>query len=137
MEGGPIWQSRWPAKGRRNGRTVIEEVLNQRIRLRDGGRPRSITNFDAFVLTIVRAAIQCNPKAWAPTLALIRSAGILGEEPDASSQEPFTADDEALIADFLARHGSETNRTEGAEQAEGNDKETLREATPLKKGTAS
>jgi uncharacterized protein DUF5681 len=124
-------------KGRRNGRTVVEEALNQRIRIRQGGRARSLTNFDAFVLTILGAAIQRDAKAWGPLLSLIRSAGILGEAPEATSQEPFTADDEALIAEYLLRHGNEIGGTEGTEQPEGDDEKTSRETTPPKKGTAS
>jgi hypothetical protein len=124
-------------KGRRNGRTVVEEALNQRIRIRQGGRARSLTNFDAFVLTILGAAIQRDAKAYGPLLSLIRSAGILGEAPEATSQEPFTADDEALVAEYFLRHGNEIGGTEGTEQPEGDDEKTSRETTPPKKGTAS
>ena len=105
-------------KGQRNVHTVVDGELSQRIKVREGNRTRSLTKLDAFVVTLVNAALKGDAKAWASLINLLRSLGLIGESPAANDQKPFTADDESIIADFLRRQGSE-------EQAptESNDKE--------------
>jgi hypothetical protein len=44
-------------KGPRNVRTVVEEALNQRIRIKEGDRIRSLTKLDGVILTMVSAAL--------------------------------------------------------------------------------
>ena len=44
-------------KGPRNVRTVVEEALNQRIRIKEGDRIRSLTKLDGVILTMVTAAL--------------------------------------------------------------------------------
>jgi hypothetical protein len=39
-------------------------------------------------------------------IAMMRSLGMTGEPPPATNPEPFTPDDQSLIADYLRRHGS-------------------------------
>ena len=36
---------------------------------------------------------------------MIRPTGLMDEEPEASSRETVSAEDDAILADFLARHG--------------------------------
>ena len=94
-------------KGQRNVRTVVEEALNQRIRIREGDRTRSLTKLDGVILTMITGALKGDAKALASLIAFMRSLGMTGEPPAANDQKPFTADDESLIADFLWRQGSE------------------------------
>ena len=107
-------------KGQRNVRTVVDGELSQRITVREGNRTRSLTKLDAFVVTLVNAALKGDAKAWASLINLLRSLGLIGESPAANDQKPFTADDESIIADFLRRQGSE-------EQQPTNDKEKDKE----------
>ena len=93
-------------KGQRNVHTVVGEVLSQRITIREGNRTRSVTKLDGVIVTMVNGALRGDPKAQAALIAMMRSLGMTGEPPPATKAEPFTADDQSLIADYLRRHGS-------------------------------
>ena len=114
-------------KGQRNVRTVVDGELSQRIKVREGNRTRSLTKLDAFVVTLVNAALKGDAKAWASLINLLRSLGMTGEPPVATDQKPYTADDESIIADFLRRQGSEEQQpTKNKEK----DKEGPTDTTP-------
>ena len=93
-------------KGQRNVHTVVAEALSQRITIREGNRTRSVTKLDAVILTMLTAALKGDAKAQASLIALLRSLGMTGEPPEVPTQEPFTADDQGLIADYFRRNGS-------------------------------
>src|SRR6516225_5377227 len=93
-------------KGQRNVHTVVGEVLSQRIKIREGNRTRTLTKLDALIVTMVNAALRGDAKAQASLIALLRLLGMTGEPPQAPTQEPFTVDDQGLIADYFRRHGS-------------------------------
>ena len=118
-------------KGQRNVRTVLNDALNQRIKIREGDRSRSVTKLDAVIMTMVNAALKGNAKAQASLITMMRSLGMIGEPPAVSNQASFTADDEGLIADFLRRRGSEIQRA-----TEIKDKEEPRGANPSNGRTA-
>ena len=90
-------------------RTVVEEVLNQRITIREGDRTRSLPKLDGVVLTMVNKALQGDVKTQTALFALFRSLGMTGEMPEPTSTEPVTAHDGEIIADFLRRHGASTD----------------------------
>ena len=94
------------AKGQRNVHTVVDEVLSQRITIRERNRTRSVTKLEAVIVTMVNAALRGDAKAQASLIALLRLLGMTGEPPQAPTQEPFTVDDQGLIADYFRRHGS-------------------------------
>ena len=98
-------------KGQRNVRTVLNDALNQRIKIREGDRSRSVTKLDAVIMTMVNAALKGDAKAQASLITMMRSLGMTGEPPAVSNQASFTADDEGLIADFLRRRGSEIQQS--------------------------
>jgi hypothetical protein len=106
-------------KGQRNVRTVVDDALNQRIKIREGDRSRSVTKLDAVIITMVNAALKGDAKAQASLITMMRSLGMTGEPPAATNQEPFTADDEAVIAAYIRRHGSELQRPTDIEGKEG------------------
>ena len=92
-------------KRQRNVRTVVGEVLNEPIKIREGNRTRSVTKLDAMIRSMTHAALAGNAKSQANIIALLRTLGMTGQAPEASHAEPYTVDDEALIVDFLHRHG--------------------------------
>lgn len=92
-------------KGRRNVRTVVEEVLSQRIAIREGDRTRSLSKLEGLVLTMLNKALQGDAKAQTAFMHLIRSVGMTEEMPTPTSSEPITVHDGEIIADFLRRHG--------------------------------
>jgi len=120
-------------KGQRNIHTVVDEALSRRITIREGDRTRSLTKLDAMILTMVNAALKGDPKAQASLITMMRSLGLIGEPPPATNQEPFTADDAAVIADYFRRHGAKAQPPE----SEGKEDSRLRDTIPPEKGTAS
>jgi hypothetical protein len=91
-------------KGQRNLRTVLEETLKQRVKVREGDRVRSLSKLDSVVLNIVHKAIQGDPKAQVNLINLMRSVGLAAEPPAPSNREPVTTHDTDIVADFLRRH---------------------------------
>ena len=102
-------------KRQRNVRTVVEETLNQRIKIREGNSTRSITKFDGVILTMTNGALKGDAKAVAALMSLLRSLGMTDEAPQVSDTEPFTNNDEALVADFLRRRGVASASPSGSE----------------------
>lgn len=91
-------------KRRRNVRTVIEEALDQKIKIRERDRSRSVSKLDAIVLMVMNKALQGDAKALSSFIGLLRSVGLTSEMPEPSNTLPLTAQDEGIIADFLRRH---------------------------------
>jgi hypothetical protein len=111
-------------KRHRNVRTVVEEALNQKVKLKEGDKTRSVTKLEAVVQTIVNGALQRDPKAQVSLMALVRSVGMMGEAPEPSNSEPFTANDGALIADYFRRHSAASEQPDDPEGKEGSTVET-------------
>jgi Family of unknown function (DUF5681) len=114
-------------KRQRNVRTVVEETLSERIKIREGNRTRSVTKLDGIVLTMVNGALKGDPKALGSLVNLLRSTGMADEAPEASHAEPFTADDGAVIADFMQRQSAALEPTE---TSEGNGEATVDTTSP-------
>ena len=85
---------------------MVNEALNQPITIREGNRTRKTTKLDGVIMTMVNDALKGDAKALASLIALLRSLGMTGEPPQAPTQEPFTADDQGLFADYFRRNGS-------------------------------
>jgi hypothetical protein len=102
-------------KGQRNVRTVVDDALNQRIKIREGDRSRSVTKLDAVIMTMVNAALKGDAKAQASLITMMRSLGMIGEAPEVADAQSFTANDEAVLADFLRRQTPESQQSEAAD----------------------
>ena len=102
-------------KGQRNRRTVVDEVLNEKITIREGKRSRRVTKFEAMILRTANDAVSGSAKALSTMLALTRSLDLMGG-PQATHAEPVTDDDAAVIADFQRRHENPVEATEGIEK---------------------
>jgi Family of unknown function (DUF5681) len=114
-------------KGQRNVHTVLDETLNQRITIREGNRTRSLTKLDGLILTMVSAALKGDTKAQASLMTMMRSVGMIGEAPEIADAQPFTANDEAVIEDFLRRQTPASLQTEATD---GNEQSAPDETTP-------
>jgi hypothetical protein len=99
-------------KGQRNVRTVLDETLKERITVREGNRTRSVSKLHAMILRMTNDAVSGNAKAQSNVIALARSLGLIAEPHEVTNTEPFTADDLAMIVDFLARHGNHAETTQ-------------------------
>jgi hypothetical protein len=92
-------------KGQCNLRTIVTETLNERITIREGERRRRVPQSEALVRSILNRALKGDLRAFNPLMALIRIAGLAGEEPEAAEAGALTQADEALLVDYLRRHG--------------------------------
>ena len=92
-------------RGQRNLRTVVQEVLKETITIREGERTRTISRLDAIVRVTINNALRGDVKALAAFIQLIRPMGLMDGEAETPSQGVVGADDDAILAEFLARHG--------------------------------
>jgi len=104
--GGRPGNPRGRPKGKRNARTLLDATLNEKVTVREGNRTRSVTKLHAMILRMTNDAVSGNARAQANLIALARSLGLMGEPQEATIAEPLTADDLALMVDFLGRHGN-------------------------------
>ncbi|MCJ2057175.1 DUF5681 domain-containing protein [Methylobacterium sp. J-048] len=99
------------AKGARDVKTVIEEAMkrefSQTVTVVEGGKSRTLTKLDLIVITNVNKAAKGEARSLRELLALAHRLGLLeGPPPTAEALEaatPFSAEDQAIVARFLAR----------------------------------
>jgi uncharacterized protein DUF5681 len=86
---------------------VLDRALNARVVVNESGRRRTITMREAIVRGIVNDAARRDPKAIRLLLTLMhRHSPGAGAVPDSVS---VLAEDQAILADFLARHSPTTS----------------------------
>jgi hypothetical protein len=95
---------------------VLEEALSEKVKVKKGDKTRWRTSLEAIVLRIVTDALNRDPKALAALMAMMRSVGMTGEAPEVNNLEAFTADDAALIADFLQRQSTPSEQPDAQEE---------------------
>jgi Family of unknown function (DUF5681) len=87
-------------------RAVVEKVLEEKIDVREGNRVLRMSNRQALARAALRRALNGDPKLLR-ALALMMRAEIGLEQPEDGAAAHVSASDEAILADFLARHGTE------------------------------
>ena len=90
---------------------VTEQILDEKIEMRTGDRVLRMSNRQALVRSAIRQALAGKPRLLSVLPAIMRyETETLQGRADANPH--FAAEDEAILADFLARHKS-TNTTDG------------------------
>jgi Family of unknown function (DUF5681) len=90
------------AKGSQNLRTILKQVSNEQIQIRDGDRPRRMSRMEALVRTTYARAFKGDPKALGSLIMLLRQIGLT--ESDETTTELLQGPEyAAIVADFLAR----------------------------------
>ena len=69
-------------KGAKNHATVLEKVLNQKVRVRDGGKIKQITMFEAMMHSAAHRAMKGDTKAFLAIMAQVQKAGLLDPPAD-------------------------------------------------------
>jgi hypothetical protein len=110
-------------KKQRNGRTVLEATLDERITIREGKRTRSVTKHDAIILRLVNDAASGDAKALSNLITLMRLYGLIEQPQETTSTQSFTADDLAIITDFIGRLENQEESTQPAGSTESSDTE--------------
>ena len=73
--------------------------------MREGDRTRNVSKMDAIIEVTLNKALQGDFKAVAAFIQFARCAGLMDEKPELSSTESISAEDEAILAGYLERHG--------------------------------
>jgi hypothetical protein len=98
-------------------RAVVEKVQEEKVEIREGHRILRMSNRLALVRTAFRRALNGDPKLLR-TVAQLARAEV--EPPEDEAAAVVSASDEAILADYLARHGAEPDQVnkQGYETAE-------------------
>ena len=73
---------------------------------------------DAIIQVTFNKALKGDAKGLVAFLQLVRWAGLMDEEPELSSAEAISAEDEAILAEFLERHGLKPRARDPPAEAE-------------------
>lgn len=96
-------------KQRRNFKTILAEVLQEPVQIRQGERARTVPYTEALIRSMASRALQGDAKFTAEVITLIRLSEGAAEESNRQPAQELTAADEKLIANFLERHGTESS----------------------------
>ena len=100
---GEVRNPRGRRKGQRNHKTVLLEILDGKVKIKVGHQVRWVPRYEAIYLRLTNDAMNGDAKAQA--ILLQRLDRIMsGPEVASPHHTPISSDDEALVADFLARH---------------------------------
>jgi hypothetical protein len=91
--------------GRRNLATVAREALQKKVTIQEGDRTRKVSKMDAIIQVTLNKALKGDAKALVAFFQLVRSAGLMDEEPETSSTESLSVEDQAILVEYLERHG--------------------------------
>lgn len=94
-------------KGTLNFRTDLVKELAEAIVVNEGGARRKITKQRAFIKSMVARALQGDGRATNSLLLAIARLLPPPPEPEPAQTPVLSADDEAILAAFLARHGKQ------------------------------
>ena len=102
-------------RGQPNFRTAVREALQEKVAIREGDRQRKLSKMDAIIQVALTKALRGDAKGLAAIVQLVRWAGLMDEQPELSSTESISAEDEAVLAGFLERHGLKPSKDPPAE----------------------
>jgi hypothetical protein len=102
-------------KGSKNLKTIVEEVFNSRIQVRQGGKVRTMTKMEAIVEKMFEGALKGDSKARAETIRLV---GAYLEQTSAAVGNTIGKTGEEIVKAFLEEHIAETPGDEKFTQPE-------------------
>lgn len=85
-----------------NLKTDLSAEMSEMIQISEGGNPRRITKQRALLKSLTASAIKGDPRA--ANLILNLLARVLEDAPPPTASSPVSAEDEAILAAFLARN---------------------------------
>ena len=116
-------------RGQPNFRTAVREALKEKITIREGDRTRTVSKMDAIIQVTFNKALKGDAKALVAFLQFVRWAGLMDEEPELSSTESISAEDEAILYGI-----SRAPWTEAERQAIGRSRTPLRQDSERRSG---
>jgi hypothetical protein len=93
-------------KQSRNMRTIVQQVLNEDMQIREGGRLRRMSAMEALVRTTLTRSFKGDPKALVSLIVLLKQSGYGADRDEPTTDLLSGADYEAIVANYLARNVS-------------------------------
>ena len=90
-------------RGLRNAKTEIADILGQPIKVREGNRICRTTKFGAMTLAHVQNGMKGDVRSYNAVTSVMARTGLLNAADAEGDTKPLSAEDEAIIRDFLAR----------------------------------
>jgi Family of unknown function (DUF5681) len=98
-------KGRLPQK--RNFKTMVKQVVEEQVQLREGGKERRMPKLEALFRTIMSRAFKGDPKFVASFLVILKQSGYGTEVTEGSPELPVGVDHEAVLKESLGRLGRE------------------------------
>lgn len=105
--------------GTRNLKTDLAEELAERIAINEGGRRQAVSKQRGMLKQLMAQALNGDVRAASTVIGLVER--LLDARADADMSAAVTAQDEAIVADFLRRHGvaeQSLTKTDGSTRSE-------------------
>src|SRR5438876_324596 len=93
-------------KQSRNMRTIVRQVLNEDMQIREGGRLRRMPAMEALIRTTLTRSFKGDPKALVSLIVLLKQSGYGPDRAEPAADLLSGSDYEAIVADYLARNFS-------------------------------
>jgi hypothetical protein len=90
-------------KGTRNLKTDLADELAERVAINEGGRKRAVSKQRAMVKQMMAKALRGDVRAANMIIGLVER--LLDARADDETRVAITAQDKAIVSDFLRRHG--------------------------------
>jgi hypothetical protein len=91
-------------KQSRNMRTIVQQVLNEDMQIREGGRLRRMSAMEALVRTTLTRSFKGDPKALVSLIVIMKQSGYGPDRDEPAAGLLSGSDYEAIVADYLARN---------------------------------
>ena len=91
-------------RGRKNLRTVLDNILKEPVKVTTGDRTRVVTKGEAFLLTLVNGALKSELKAAGILLGVLRGNGYFDEQPTTDSPIVPAEQVLAMVQDYVERN---------------------------------
>ena len=94
----------------RDMKRALEHELNKQVKIRQGKRSIAVRQTIAGIGKLVRQFVEGNPRARRDLILLCEKLGVELVDRDAlqgALEDVLSAEDEAILADFVRRHGGE------------------------------
>jgi hypothetical protein len=106
-------------KQSRSLRSIVKDVCEQPMEIREGGRLRRMTRFEVLLRTLLSGALKGDAKALAGLMILLRQSGYLAEQDQASSNDPLQASQyDSIVEDFLKAQKAELGTADAQQPGE-------------------
>lgn len=99
-------------KGSKSVRTILHERLNKRIKVREGGRTKTVSVLEAKIIQLIKSMIEGDDKATNLILKLLHQYGGETDEIERVAEQAVSDEDDRRVIEELLRLSSCANPSE-------------------------